>query len=110
MSRVGEVRSEFEDVVLNDENIRTLIETNEEFAREMYGAMTNRIWVSPDKHEFRSTWRYAATFIALVAGRGEDHLDYYCSGYEGELTERVRAEMERLGWSWVSHPDEERSK
>jgi hypothetical protein len=49
------------------------------------------------------TWRYVADVVAHLRGRGEDYLDFYCSGGEGAITDRVAAAMDALGWRGVGH-------
>jgi hypothetical protein len=41
--------------------------------------------------------------IADLRGRGECYLDYYASGGEGEITDRVAQAMAPIGWHGVGH-------
>ena len=74
------------------------------FAVELYGALCNADWRHDDGTEWRGgTWRYVGQLVADLRGRGEDDLDFYCSGGEGEITDRVAEAMAALGWYGVGH-------
>jgi hypothetical protein len=73
------------------------------FAVELYGALCNASWRHDDGSDWSGTWRYAAGMVADLRGCGEDYLDFYCSGGEGEITERVATAMAELGWRGVGH-------
>ena len=70
-----------------------------DFAQELYAALCNMRW---KKHyqTYACSWRYAGGLIAEMRGMtGEwDYLKFYCSGNEGRISERVRMELEKLGW------------
>lgn len=100
MIRGNKFELHFEQDVMADEKIRTLIQQDATFAQELYASICNLIWVSPNKNEYTASWRSAGDFVATVAGKGEDYLDYYCSGGEGKVSARVENEMKRIGWSW----------
>jgi transposase InsO family protein len=69
------------------------------FSVELYGALCNAEWRHADGTDWAGgTWRYVAGVVADLRGCGEDYLDFYCSGGEGEITGRVAAAMEALGW------------
>ena len=75
-----------------------------EFAVELYGALCNAHWRHDDGTEWPGgTWRYVADVVAHLRGHGEDYMDFYCSGGEGEITGRVAAAMAALGWRGVGH-------
>jgi hypothetical protein len=74
------------------------------FAVELYGALCNASWHHDDGTEWPGgTWRCVAALVADLRGYGENYLDFYCSGGEGEITERVTAAMDALGWHGVGH-------
>jgi hypothetical protein len=41
--------------------------------------------------------------VADLRRRGESYLDFYCSGAEGTISERVSTEMAALGWHGTGH-------
>jgi hypothetical protein len=74
------------------------------FAVELYGALCNASWRHDDGTDWPGgTWRAVAGVVADLRGRGEDYLDLYCSGGEGEITGRVAAAMDALGWHGDGH-------
>jgi hypothetical protein len=50
------------------------------------------------------SWRHSAGLVAHPRGRGENYLDFYCSGGEGEIAEQVAAAMTALGWHGTPRP------
>lgn len=74
-----------------------------DFAVELYGALCNADWRHDDGTEWSGSWRYAGGVVAELRDLGEDYLDFYCSGGEGEITERVAEAMGALGWRGVGH-------
>jgi hypothetical protein len=78
--------------------------SDRDFAVELYGALCNADWRHDDGTDWRGgTWRYVADVVAHLRGRGEGHLDFYCSGGEGKITDRVTEAMAALGWRGVGH-------
>lgn len=75
-----------------------------EFAVELYGALCNAAWRHDDGTEWPGgTWRYVADVVAHLRGRGEEYVDFYCSGGEGAITNRVAEAMAAIGWHGVGH-------
>ena len=75
-----------------------------EFAVELYAALCNAEWRHDDGAGWSGgTWRYVGGLVADLRGRGEGYLDFYCSGGEGEITDRVAEAMAVLGWRGVGH-------
>ena len=81
------------------------IREDKEFAQECYAALCNMRWRSCEDQSrvYSCSWRYAGGLIASLRGKGEDYLDWYCSGIgegtpEGEVTLRVREAFNALGW------------
>jgi hypothetical protein len=73
--------------------------SDREFAVELYGALCNASWHHEDGADWPgATWRSVADLVACLRGCGENYLDFYCSGGEGEITDRVAAAMAALGW------------
>lgn len=73
------------------------------FAKELYAALCNMrwhryVWDSENAPLASVTWRNAGGIVADLEGRGGDYLDFYCSGNEGTVSERVSVMMESMGW------------
>lgn len=78
--------------------------TERDFSVELYGALCNAEWCHDNGSRWRGgSWRYIAEFVAHLRGRGEDYLEFYCSGGEGEISARVADAMARLGWHGIGH-------
>jgi hypothetical protein len=73
------------------------------FAVELYQALCNADWTHDDGTTWTGSWRYVAGEVAHLRGRGEDYLDFYYSGGEGTISERVAEAMAVLGWHGVGH-------
>lgn len=76
-----------------------------------------------------ATWRGAGGIVADLRGQGEDYMDYYCSGIkgglsydpaddseyfeknryvsEGEVTEEIEQDLNRIGWFPVPYDDKD---
>lgn len=67
-------------------------------AQLFYAALSRTEWVH---HATGTRWwtggRSAGDLVALIRDEGS-YLDWYCGGGEGEVDERVLAEIEALGW------------
>jgi hypothetical protein len=68
-----------------------------EFAKELYAAFCNVSWYK-NGIEWGCSWRYAGEIVAELRNVGEDYLDFYCSGYEGRVTDRVAELLNDLNW------------
>ena len=71
-----------------------------EFATDFYNALCNMRWQSTiDSSKIYScSWRYAGRMIAELRNRGEEYLDFYCSGSEGVVKPYIELELKKLGW------------
>lgn len=87
------------------------LRADDAFATEMYCALCNVDWRHIDGTTWHGSWRYSAGLVATLRGRGEDYLDYYCSGIptrsEGTISERIAAAMAELGWTGTAHGSDE---
>src|SRR3954451_14568128 len=74
------------------------------FAVDLYAALFNASWRHDDGTDWPGgTWREAADVVADLRARGEDYLDFYCSGGEGEITDRIASAMWAIGWRGGGH-------
>src|SRR3954471_8012926 len=73
---------------------------DERFARDLYRALAERRWIHPeDGLSVAVSWKRAEEIVNLLRSRtGKGELTLAQTGGEGEVTERVREDIERLGW------------
>lgn len=68
-----------------------------DFAQKIYANLCNLVWydyVNDEVIEF--SWRSSGGFVSGIRQLGEDYMDFYCSGDEGEIDD----EIEKLFESW----------
>ena len=68
-----------------------------DFAQKIYANLCNLVWYDYVNDEVITfSWRSAGGFVAGIRQLGEDYMDFYCSGNEGEIDD----EIENLFESW----------
>ena len=75
-------------------------------AEELYCALSNMRWqkITNPSIIYSCSWRYAGRLIADIREKGEDYLDFYCSGcyrydiHEGEVKEWIEKILMEKGW------------
>jgi len=104
------------------------VKASDVYAQNLYAAMCNMTWQSREfwqemKGETWScSWRHAGGIIADMREQG-DYIDWYCSGIggglsmddgqpegyvaEGQVTEEIELDLNRLGWRPVPYSDDE---
>jgi hypothetical protein len=71
---------------------------DEKFARELYRSLADNRW-EKDGEVVALSWKRAEELInALRRGHNRPPLQLFQTGGEGEVSDTVRAELERLGW------------
>jgi hypothetical protein len=73
-------------------------------AVRLYRALCNQAWAGPDGRVLTVSWRTAGGIVADARGKGQDYLDFYCSGGEGEVASDVQFLLDVLGWSPCPYP------
>jgi hypothetical protein len=58
----------------------------------------NKDNVIPQRIVYGCSWRYAGSLLANIRCVGENYLDFYCSGNEGEVDEEIKQDLNNLGW------------
>jgi len=88
--------------------LKDSLSSNDIFASNMYRALCNMMWQKKDNEKivYSCTWRYAGGLIASIRDRGENYLNFYCSGLEGCVSNRVKKELDILGWKPLPYPEE----
>ncbi len=125
-----------EDIYRSDE-ILTKIRSNDCYAQNLYAAFCNMRWQKLEvlpilKEEYwTASWRSAGGIVAEFRNKGEDYMDYYCSGMggfsafddeteeeakerfsktgyvpEGKVTEEIQNDLNKLGWVPVPWPED----
>jgi hypothetical protein len=79
-----------------------------DFATDVYRALCNMQWQSIKDENFiySCSWRYAGGLIAELRDKGEDYLDFYCSGDEGNVKDYIAKEFEQLGFKPLPYNEE----
>lgn len=108
---------------------------NEYYAQNIYAALCNmkwqptKVWPVLSNQTWSCSWRSAGGIVADLRGQG-DYIDWYCSGMgglnqeytdketneewkqrtrfvsEGTVTDEIRADFQRLGWTPIPWEDE----
>ena len=106
------------------------------YAQNLYAAWCNMQWCpkelwptlrqDPDKDLWSASWRSAGGIVANLRNKGEDYMNYYCSGMggvamsyeedpewkklghvgEGHITDEIATDLDRLGWFPVPWEDD----
>jgi hypothetical protein len=115
--------------------LKDKLRTSDSYAQNMYAAMCNMRWQKAEvwptlKDEYWSaSWRSSGGIVAELRAKGEDYMDYYCSGIkggmsydpadddeyfaknnyvsEGEVTEEIAADLAKLGWHPSPWPEDD---
>jgi len=92
---------------------------DDDYALELYSALCNTEWRYGDRpgENWGCSWRMAGGIVADLRndqrrgdneeydGAYEHYLDWYCSGREGKVSDRIAADLRGLGWvedrSWL---------
>lgn len=104
------------------------------YAQNLYCAWCNMQWCKRDtwpilaEEYWSASWRASGGIVADLRNKGEDYMDYYCSGIkggmsydpsdddeyfkqnryvsEGEITEEILDDLNKLGWFPVPYDDD----
>lgn len=107
---------------------------NRRYAQNLYAAWCNMQWCKRElwpvlKEEYWSaSWRASGRIVADLRNKGEDYMDYYCSGMRGglsfdgkdddeyfdrtgyasesEIKEEIAQDLDKLGWFPVPYEDD----
>lgn len=95
-----------------NKHIRTMVFSSDVYATELYSALCNNVFFSPTQDPWRCSWRYAAALIAKLRDEGT-YLDWYNSGNEGFISDRISTDLHNIGWSVMpfidlNHPEWQR--
>jgi hypothetical protein len=106
-SKVGNVSADDLDAFeAEPQTLAERVSADDSFACELYAALCNMRWQRKDMQSPVSvSWRYAGGVVAQLVDEDGCYLDFYCSGNEGKVSERVRVALGGLGWMPVPWPD-----
>lgn len=95
-----------EEQLYKSEEITKLVQSDETFATELYSALCNIDWVK-EGIVWNTSWRSAGGIVSNIKhgydDEGEqlsDYLDYYLSGNEGVVSNRIASKILTLGWKY----------
>jgi len=100
------------DELANSTEICEKVLRDEEYAKDLYRALSNMQWLKKEimpvlRNELWSaSWRCAGGIVAELRQEG-DYMDWYCTGGEGTVTDEIKADLARLGWEPVEYPDDD---
>lgn len=124
-----------EDIRNSPEMMAKIRADDRRYAQNLYAAWCNMRWCpkemwptirqDPDKDLWGASWRAAGRIVADLRNKGEDYMDYYCSGIrevswneeenktwdplgyasEGEIKEEIAEDLDKLGWFPVPYED-----
>lgn len=127
-----------EDIRNSPEIMAKIRADDRRYAQNLYAAWCNMQWCpkqfwpilrqDPDKDLWSASWRGAGGIVANLRNKGEDYMDYYCSGMggfatydlnegeeymaktgyvpEGQVTDEIAEDFNKLGWFPVPHDDD----
>jgi hypothetical protein len=128
------IEYDLQDEIRDCPRIMEKIRSREDYAQNLYAAWCNMQWCKRElwpvlsERYWSASWRGAGGIVATLRGRGEDYMDYYCSGMggfatydeqegeeymaskkyvpEGHVTEEIAKDLYDLGWIPVPYNDD----
>lgn len=96
---IEEIHSKFEEDLCCLYEYR--IKSDDDFAKQVYQAITNVDWEHKESQwTFSRTFRAAGDLIADIRDKGEIYLDWYCCADEGVVSEEIATGMKSKGWTF----------
>lgn len=109
------------DDIKNDPEIMAKLQ-DDRYAQNVYSSLCNmrwqpaEVWPVLSEEYWSCSWRSASGLVSDLRGQGEDYMDWYCSGIgsglgngdadgtkgyvsEGVVTDEIREDFARLGWT-----------
>ena len=94
--------------LLKSEEIVAKAKNSDIYAQNLYASMCNCEFFYGD-YKWSCSWRMSGGIVADLRNKGENYLDYYCSGIasdnhngyvpEGVVTEEIKTDLLKLGWT-----------
>lgn len=83
--------------LLNNSDIFTKCMNSEIYRGDLYSALCNNRFFYGDT-EWSCSWRFAGGLVSDIVGFG-DYMDYYASGKESIVTDEIRDDLLKMGWT-----------
>jgi hypothetical protein len=122
-----------EDIRNSPEIMAKIRQEDRYYAQNLYCAWCNMQWCKRElwpvlKEEYwTASWRSSGGIVANLRNKGEDYMDYYCSGIrggmsydddtdyfeknkyvsEGDVTDEIATDLNKLGWMPVPYKKED---
>jgi len=71
---------------------------DDDYAVSLYRAFCNVTWVDSMNEQWSASWRCSGGLIAGWRNKGENYMNFYCSGGEGKVSEEIATDLAELGW------------
>jgi hypothetical protein len=83
--------------------------TDDELAIELYSSLCNMRWqdINDPDNIYSCSWRFAGGLVAELRDKGENYMDFYCSGNEGFVSDSIAKMLKDLGWQPLPWGDED---
>lgn len=79
---------------------------SDSYASDFYAALCNNDFEHESGEKFCCSWRFAGGVVAQIREQGEDYIDFYCRGSEGNITDEVLADLTSAGWKVITEPED----
>lgn len=77
------------------------------YAKDFYRALCNMQWRKYGYPKpYSCSFRYAGGLVAKLRNKGENYMNFYLSGNEGNVTEEVSKDLHKLGWKECPWPED----
>lgn len=92
-----ELARDLEKDLFSNSTIVSKCVNSEIYCRDLYGALCNNRFFYGD-YEWTCSWRMAGGIVADIIKSG-NYLDWYCSGNESVVTDEIRLDLMKMGWT-----------
>lgn len=88
---------------------------SENYSQSLYASLCNNKFYKNEECVYSCSWRQAGGIVANLNEKGT-YIDWYCSGIvgsnvsEGTVTEEVKDDLLKLGWTVKPHEQEENNE
>lgn len=89
-----------------EEEFGDLVREDKVVAQTLYASMCNTLWFHKDNRlPWSASWRASGGIVAEMRKCGENYIDWYCSGAEGNVSTLIKDHAATLGWTATEYPD-----
>lgn len=91
--------------LMKSDDIANKCKYSDIYSQNLYAALCNNRFFYGDE-EWTCSWRHSGNIVADLRNKGEDYIDWYCSGMsskegyveEGFVTDEIKLDLIKLGW------------